>query len=169
MDDVSGTNHGTGTAGQALVGENEGAVFRDLDGSGGACFFTQTAADTGDFAHVEAAGILIGAEDYDGVSFHTEVDHALGTCQIAGTATDALVLVHFRHSVGVEGNGTETANINASTATGTAIVTQIGAVLLLLCTATAVTVDAGDLLRKFFLNEHRFQASFLSAFVGRAG
>lgn len=154
MDDLSGADHGASTARQALVGENEGAVFGNLNGSRRTGLFAQTATDACNIAHMEAAGVLVGAEHHNGVGLYTQVDDTLGACQIAGTATDALALVHLRYAVGVEGNSTETAHIDTGTATGTAIVAQIGAVFLLLCAATAVTVDTGDPLGEFFLNDH---------------
>ena len=67
VDDVAGADHGAGTAGEAFVGEDKGAVFRNLDRSGRAGLFTQTAADTADFANILAAGILVGAENDDGI------------------------------------------------------------------------------------------------------
>ena len=153
-DDISGADHGAGSAGQALIGEDKGTVFRYLDSGGGAGLFTQATADTSHITHMEATGILVGAENHNGVGLHTEVDNTLCTSQITGTAPDALTLVNLGYTVGIEGNGTETAHIDTSTATGTAVMAQVGAVFLLLGSTPAVAVDTGDLLGEFFLNKH---------------
>ena len=67
VDDIAGTDHGAGAAGETFVGEDEGAVFRNLDRSGGTGLFTQAAADAADLTYVLAAGILVGAENDDGI------------------------------------------------------------------------------------------------------
>ena len=59
VDDIARTDHGAGAAGQAFVGIDEGAVFRNLDGPGGAGLFAQAAADTAHVAHVLAARVLV--------------------------------------------------------------------------------------------------------------
>ena len=125
MDDISGTCHGTGTAGQAFVGENKCTVFRDLNGGGGTSLFTQTASDAGNIAYMETTGVLVGAEDNDGVGLYTEVDHSLGAGTVAGTATDTLAFVYLCNTVSIDIDGTETAHIDTGTATGTAIMAQI--------------------------------------------
>ena len=154
VDDLTGACHGTGTAGQTLVGENKGAIFRYLNSTGGAGFFTQATADAGDIAHMETTGIFIGAEDDNGIGLYTEVDDTLGAGAVTGTATDAFALVNLGDTVGIDIDGAESAHIDTSTATGTAVMTQVGTVFLLLCTATAVAVDTSDLLGEFFLNDH---------------
>jgi hypothetical protein len=103
---------------------------------------------------MEAAGILVGAEDNNGIGLYTEVDDTLGTGQITGTATDTLALVNLCNAVGVQGNSAETAYIDTGTATGTAVLAQVGAVFLPLSTTAAVAVDAGNLLGESFLNDH---------------
>lgn len=154
VDDLAGASHCTGTAGQALIGENESTVFRNFNGGGGTSLFAQAATDTGYIAHMEATSILVGAEDNDGVGLYAEVDNTLGTGTVTGTATDALAFVNLGNTVGIDIDGTETAHIDTSTATGTAILTQIGAVFALLGAATAVTMDTCHFLGKFFLNDH---------------
>ncbi len=165
MDDITGTSHGTGTAGQAFVGEDKGTIFRNLHSPGRAGFFAQAATDAGYVAHVEAAGILVGAENDDGIGLYTKVDDTLGAGTVTGTATDALALVNLCYAVGVKGNGAEAAHIHTGSATCAAVVAHIGAVLSLLSTATAVAVDASNFLGELLFNDHE-GASFLSAFVG---
>ena len=154
VDDLAGACHGASAAGQALVGENKGTVFRYLDSTGGAGLFAQATADAGNVAYMEATGILIGTEDNNGVGLYTEVDNTLGAGTVASTATDALALVNLGNTVGVDIDGTETAHIDTGAATGTAVLAQLGAFFVLLGAATAVTVDAGYLLGEFFLNDH---------------
>ena len=154
MNDLTGASHGAGSAGQTLVGENEGAVFRYLNGSGRTCLFTQTTTDTGYVAHMETTGILIGAQDDNGVCLYTQVDDTLGTSTVTGTATDTLALIYLGYTIGVDVNGAETAHIDTGTATGTAVLTHFGSVFSGFGTATAVTVDTGDFLGEFFLNDH---------------
>lgn len=110
------------------------------------------------------ASILVGTEDDNGVGLYSEVDDSLGAGTIAGSAADTLVFVDFGYAVGIDINGTEAAHINTGTATGTAVMTQIGAVFLLFGTATTVTVNTGYFLWEFFLYDHGGPP--LSAFVG---
>ena len=157
VDHVSGADHEAGAAGQAFVRENEGTVLRDLDGAGGAGSLAHTAADAADLADIPATGILVGAEHYNGVLLQAQVDDTLGAGQIAGTAADALALVHLGHAVGVQGNGAETAGLDAGAAAGAAVVAQVIALGALLGTAAAVAVDTGHLGREFFLDDHGFR------------
>ena len=59
MDDAAGADHGAGTAGEALVREDKGAVFRNLDRAGGADLFAQAAANAANLARVLTPCVLV--------------------------------------------------------------------------------------------------------------
>ena len=77
VDDTSGADQSASTAGKTLVGEDKGTVFRNLNRSGRANLFAQTAANAAHLTIVLAAGILVGAKHSDGVILQAQVDDAL--------------------------------------------------------------------------------------------
>ena len=155
MDDIPGAGHSAGTAGQAFVRENEGSILGYLNGSGRAGSLAQAATDAAYLANILAAGGFVGAQNHNGIVFHSQVNDTLGTDQIAGTAADTFAFIHFGDTVGIEGDSAKSAGINAGAAAGTAVFAQVIAFGRLLGTATAITVDAGNSCREFFLNDHK--------------
>ena len=129
MNHAAWADHCTGTAAQAFIRVNKCAVFRDFDCACGAGFFAKAAADTTDFADIFTDGILIRAEDNNGIILQTKMDHALR----AGVRAD----------------------LNTGTAAGAAIGTKIIAFRRFLCAAAAVAVNAGNFGRKLLFDDHK--------------
>jgi len=125
VDDIAGTCHGAGTAGETLVGVDKGAVFRDLDCSGGADLLAQTAADAADLTDILAVGILVGAEDDDGIVLNTQMNDTLRAGKIAGSAADTLAFVDLGNAVGIQADRAELAGVDAGAAAGAAVGTKL--------------------------------------------
>lgn len=155
MNHAAWADHCTGTAAQAFIRVNKCAVFRDLDCACGAGFFAKAAADTTDFADIFTDGILIRAEDNNGIILQTKMDHALRAGVIAGAAADAFALINFGNAVRVQTDCTERADLNTGTAAGAAIGTKIIAFRRFLCAAAAVAVNAGNFGRKLLFDDHK--------------
>lgn len=99
VDDIAGTGHGAGAAGETLIRENKRTVFRNADGSGWAHALAETAANAACFADIAADGVLVGAENDNGVVLQTQMDDALWAVKIADAAADAFLLIDLRNAV----------------------------------------------------------------------
>ena len=153
VDDIAGTDHGARAAGETFIREDEGAVFRHLDRTGGTGFFAQPAADAAYLAGVFAAGVLVRAEDDDGVILQAQVNDTLRTGEVARAAADALALIDLGNAVAVQRDRTEMTGVNTGAAARAAIGAEIVALGGLLGAAAAVAVDAGDLRREFLFDD----------------
>ena len=146
--------HGASAAGQAKVGIDEGAVFRDLDGFGRTDLCAEAAGDAAHLADIAADGILVRAEDDDGVILQTEMDDALRAGADTRAAADAFALVDLGDAVGVQRDRTEAAGGDTGAAARAAVGTELIALRAFFCVAAAVAVDAGDLGGKFLFYYH---------------
>ena len=102
-------------------------------------------------------GVLVRAEDDNGVVLEPQVDDALRAGLIARAAADAPALVDLGHAVGVERDRAEAADLHARTAAGAAVEAKIVALRALVGAAAAVAVDAGNLGRELLSDFHLMQ------------
>jgi len=157
VDDIARAGHGAHAAGEALIRVDKGAVFRNNDGSGRTGALAQAAADAAHGADIAAAGVLVRAEDDNGVVLEPQVDDALRAGLIARAAADAAALVDLGHAVGVQRDRAEAADLHARTAAGAAVEAKIVALRALVGAAAAVAVDAGNLGRELLSDFHLMQ------------
>lgn len=155
MNYISRTDRGAGTAAQALIGIDKCAVLGNLDRSGRAGLFAKAAADTANRTDILADGILVRAEDNDGVVLQTKVDDTLRAGMIARAAADTSAFIHLGDAVGIQADCAKRADLNTGAAAGAAVCAQIISFRRFFCAAAAVAVNTGDFGRKLLFDDHK--------------
>ncbi len=123
MNYISRADHCAGTAAQALIRVDKCTIFGNLDRTGRADLFAETAADTADFTDIFADSILVRAEDNNGVVFQTKMDDTLRAGMIARTAADTSAFIHLGDAVGIQADCAKRADLNTGAAAGAAVCT----------------------------------------------
>ena len=145
---MTGAFDGALAAGQAIPFIDHREIVRHLNGAGSTDLFADTAADTGHFALAAGllAGGLIGAFHRYAVGAVMQADNPLRTFTHTGAAGDTLILIHFRHTVFIEGNSAEFTGVYTGAAGDTAVGT--------IRTAAAITGHECRPIGKAFFDSH---------------
>ncbi len=112
------TFYRTLTAGQTIPFIDHRQIVCHLNGAGRTNLFADAAADAGQLTLRASilAKCLIGAFDCHTVGTVMQANDLLRAFPHTGTTGDALILVYFRHTMFIEGNGAEFTSIYASAA-----------------------------------------------------
>lgn len=156
---MAGTFDGALAAGQADGLVDMGKIVLHGDRAGRAELLTDAAAYAADLAHLPRvlAGVFIGAFDDDGVCALVNADELARAFAHAFAASDALVLVDLGHTVFVQGDGLEFADIHAQLAADAAVLAVRRSA------AAAVAGDEGGLIGEAFFDGHLTFPSFHTA------